>query len=85
MSEARQRVLSPPLRLLLGVVGVAAVVAGTAVMVTAFRLAGARARFVARVVPAACGLVVLGGLSLLRGAVRGRIAVRPTRGPRRVR
>jgi hypothetical protein len=68
------------LRLLLGLLGAVAVGAGGAVGVTEFQTASKFWPNWPSITAAAfCFVVVLGGLLLLRGAVRGHIMVRRTR------
>lgn len=75
-----ERVLGPGFRALLGVIGAVALGAGVAVGGTALRVAYRGAPLLPALTAAAfCGLVALGGATLLRGALRGRIAVRRTR------
>jgi len=73
-----ERVLGVWLRVLLGVVGAAALVAGVAVGVTELRIALAWRYWPALVAAAACGVIAYAGALLVRGAWRGRLAVRPT-------
>jgi len=74
--------LNAGLRLLLGVLGAVAVGSGGVVGATEVRIA---AKFwpdwPAAAVAAFCGVVIWGGVILLRGAASGRIAVRRTRRP----
>ncbi len=74
-----ERALGLAMRLLLGVVGVAAVLAGLAVAATEIRWLGRGSPAVPTLlVTAVAAVVMLGGLHLLRGALRGRIVVRVT-------
>lgn len=82
----RERVLSMGLRLLLGVIGAAAVCAALAVGATRTGPARPGASLpVALAVLLVCSAVAVGGVFLLRGAWRGRIAVRRPRARRRMR
>ena len=78
MREVR---LGPGLRALLGVVGAAATLGGLLVGATELRIAARWWPYgPALVAAAAGGVIALGGAALVRGAVRGRIAVhRPGR------
>ena len=79
-----ERSLGLGLRLLFGLVGVGALVGGVTVGVTELRSLSLGSPPVRTVSAAAfCGLVVWGGASLLRGAFRGRIAVRRPARPAR--
>ena len=78
-----ERVLSYGCRLLLGVIGTAALVAAVVVGATEFSIAyhwwpywpAAAAGMV-------CALIAVGRILLLRGALRGRVVVRRPRPPR---
>jgi hypothetical protein len=74
------RVLNSGLRVLLGIIGAAALSAGGIVAVTELRYAylGSPPVPTALAALVACVVAVGGGL-LIRGALRGRIAVRPPR------
>ena len=72
-----ERVLGLGLRMLLGLIGAAALCAGIAVGVTELHYARLGSPLVPTLVAAlVAGLVVLGGILLVRGALRGRITVR---------
>jgi hypothetical protein len=79
----RIRVLSYGFRVLLGVIGAAALSAGLAVAATELRYAFQGSPLVptALVAVVAC-VVAVGGFLLIRGAIRGRIAVRSARSER---
>ena len=87
MRAGIERPLSPVLRVLLGVIGATAVAAGAVVAARALlgfdigMVGPALARALAVVVAA---LAIVGGMQLMRGAVRGRIVHRRN-APRRVR
>jgi len=67
------------MRLLLGVLGVAALGAGLLVAATELRAAYLGSPLLPTLAGAVvCGIIALGGATLLRGALRGRIAVRRT-------
>jgi hypothetical protein len=75
-----ERELGWGLRALLGVLGAAALVAGLLVGATELRVLYLGAPPLPTVAVALfCVVVVIGGITLLRGAVRGRIVVRRTR------
>jgi hypothetical protein len=75
-----ERDLGVGLRALLGVVGTAALGAGILVAGTQLRGAYLGAPRLPTIgVTVMCGVIALGGAALLRGALRGRIAVRRTR------
>jgi hypothetical protein len=75
-----ERALGWGLRVLLGVLGAAALVAGLLVGATELRrLTHGAPPLPALAAAAFCILVVAGGIVLVRGAVRGRIVVRRTR------
>ena len=81
-----ERVLGIGLRLLLGVIGVTAVSMAFAVGTTQIGRADRGASLpIALVVALLCGVVAIGGVLLLRGAWRGRIAVRRPSARRRMR
>ncbi|MDQ6831156.1 MAG: hypothetical protein M3081_20015 [Gemmatimonadota bacterium] len=75
-----ERELSGGLRVLVGVLGVLALGSALALGVTELRMSamGARPR-VARLLVIALAVIAIGGVVLLRGAVRGRIAARDNR------
>jgi hypothetical protein len=85
MRAGIERPLSPVLRVLLGVIGATAVAAGAVVAARALlgfdigMVGPALARALAVVVAA---LAIVGGMQLMRGAVRGRIVHRRNRPPR---
>ena len=80
----RDRAIGLGMRLLLGVIGAAALGAGLLLAATQLRRATAGSPLISALLAAGvCGVVAVGGLVLLRGAVRGRIAVRRVRRPRR--
>ena len=75
--------LGPGLRVLLGIIGTAALGSGVVVTATELRSAYGGAPLVPTVLAAlVAGLAALGGGLILRGAIRGRIAVRDPRGRR---
>jgi len=75
-----ERVLGPGFRVLLGVVGAAALGAGVIVGATELRVAYLGSPLLPTLAAAlVCGAVAVGGAALLRGAIRGRIAVRRNR------
>lgn len=77
---AKERVLGPGFRVLLALLGVVALGAGLAVGATELRVAYLGAPLIpALAIAFVCGLAALGGARLLRGAIRGRIAVRRPR------
>jgi hypothetical protein len=76
-----ERVLSLGLRALLAVIGAVALGAGLVVGVTELRVAYLGSPLVPTLgVALICGAIVVGGVTLLRGAIRGRIAFRHPRG-----
>ena len=77
-----ERAIGSAMRVLLAIVGAAALLGGLAVAATQLRSLG-RGSAVLPALPASAVaiLVVLGGLHLVRGAVRGRIRVRATKFP----
>ena len=73
----RERVLGSAMRVFLGLLGAVALGAGVVVSMIELRALGGSAPVVPAVLCATMGgLGALGGLLLLRGAFRGRIAVR---------
>ena len=75
-----ERALGPGLRVLIGVIGAAAVGAGLLVGVTELRSAYLGSPLAPTLLAAVvAGFVVVGGVVLVRGALRGRIAVRRPR------
>jgi len=75
-----ERRLTTPMRVITGLFGTAVLCLGLFVMATELQAANNGSPVVPAVLTAAmCALVALGGASLLRSAVRGRIALRPTR------
>jgi hypothetical protein len=75
----RERDLGPGMRLLLGLLGAAALGAGLLVAATELRTAYLGSPLLPTLAGAVvCGIIALGGATLLRGALRGRIAVRRT-------
>jgi len=75
-----ERALGPGLRLLLGLLGAVALGAGLLVGATELRVAYLGSPLLPTLAAAlVCGVVALGGVRLLRGAIRGRIVVRRTR------
>jgi hypothetical protein len=81
-----ERDLGWTLRILLGVIGAGALVASLLVGATELRaLYLGSSPLPTLAVALVCGLVAIGGITLLRGAVRGRIVVRRTRFRRRDR
>jgi len=73
--------LGPGLRVLLAVIGTAALGSGIIVAATELRYAYGGSPLVPTLLASgAAGLAALGGVLLLRGAIRGRIAVRDPRG-----
>jgi hypothetical protein len=75
-----ERTLTLGLRVLLALIGVTAVAAGVVVAVAEVRrLALGSPPVPTILVVLLCGVVLLGGASLIRGALRGRIAVRRPR------
>ena len=75
-----ERNLSPGLRLLLGLLGAVALASGGVIGATEVRIASkVWPDWPAVAVATFCGLVIWGGVLLLRGAARGRMAVRRTR------
>ena len=74
-----ERTLGGPMRLLLGVVGVAALVGGAVVAAMEIRsLARGVSPVAALLATVVAMLVIAGGLQVVRGAVRGHIQVRRT-------
>ena len=72
-----ERVLGTAMRVLLGLLGVIAVGAGVTVGLTELRVLSQGSPAVPTLIAAGvCALVVLGGVLLVRGALRGRIRVR---------
>jgi hypothetical protein len=88
MSAGTERPLSPVLRVLLGVIGATSIAAGAVVAARALpgfdvaMVGPALARTLAVVVAA---LAIVGGMQLVRGAVRGRIVHRRNAPSRRLR
>jgi hypothetical protein len=76
----RQIPLGPGLRILLGVLGAVAVVAGLAVGAAELWRATHRSLWPAGVGVLFCVVIICGGVLLLQGAWRGRIAVRDPAG-----
>jgi hypothetical protein len=77
-----ERNLNPGLRLLLGLLGAVGVGSGGVIGAIEVRIASNFwPNWPAVAVAAFCGLVIWGGVLLLRGAASGRIAVRRTRRP----
>ena len=76
----RQAPLGPGLRILLGVLGVVSVVAGLVVGALELWRATHQSLWPAGVGALFCVVVVCGGVLLLQGAWRGRIAVRDPAG-----
>ena len=75
--------LGPGLRVLLAVIGTAALGSGIVVAATELRYASRGSPLVPTMLASAvAGLAAFGGVLLLRGAIRGRIAVRDPRGPK---
>ena len=75
--------LGPGLRVLLAIIGLAALASGIVVAATELRYAYLGSPLMPTLlVSGVAGLVTLGGVLLLRGAIRGRIAVRDPRGRR---
>ena len=75
----RERDLGPGMRLLLGLLGAAALGAGLLVAATELRTAYLGSPLLPTLAgTVVCGIIALGGATLLRGALRGRIAVRRT-------
>ena len=75
-----ERRLTTPMRVITGLFGTAVLCLGLFVMATELQAANNGSPVVPAVLTAAmCALGALGGASLLRSAVRGRIALRPTR------
>jgi len=73
--------LGPGLRIVLAVIGVAALVSGIVVAATGLRSAHLGSPLVPTLLAAlVAGLAAVGGGLLLRGAILGRIAVRDPRG-----
>jgi hypothetical protein len=73
----RERDIGVGMRVLLGVVGAAALGAGLAVGATELRVAYLGSPLAPTLAAAAvCAIVAAGGVVLVRGAVRGRIVVR---------
>lgn len=73
--------LGPVLRVLLGVIGTAALGSGVVVTATELRLAYLGSPLLPTLLAAlVAGLAALGGGLVLRGAIQGRIAVRDPRG-----
>ena len=72
-----ERVLITPMRILLGVLGVIALGAGVVIGIREVRLMRTGSPVVPAVLLVAfCLVVAVGGVALMRGALRGRIAVR---------
>jgi hypothetical protein len=79
-----ERALNPGLRLLLGLIGVVGVCAGVAVGATELRQAYLGSPFIPTMLAAlVAAAAAFGGGMLVRGGLRGRIAVRNPRGHRR--
>ena len=76
----RQAALGPGLRILLGVLGVASVVAGVAVGAAEAWRATHGSFWPAGLGALLCLVIICGGVLLLQGAWRGRIAVRDPAG-----
>ena len=77
------RSLGPGLRLLIGIVGLSAIGAGLLVCVTELRLAYLGSPRIPTLIAAmVAGMAAVGGGLIVRGAIRGRIAVRDPRGKR---
>ena len=75
-----ERRLTTPMRVISGLLGTAGLGLGRFVMATQLQAANNGSPVVPAVLAAVvCAIVALGGASLLRSAVRGRIALRPTR------
>jgi hypothetical protein len=75
-----KRVLGIGLRILLGIIGTAALGAGVLVAATELRAAHLGSPAVPTLLASVVALLAAGGGALLiRGALRGRIAVRPVR------
>ena len=75
-----ERRLTTPMRVITGLFGTAVLCLGLFVMATELQAANNGSPIVPTVLAAVvCAFVALGGASLLRSAVRGRIALRPTR------
>ena len=74
--------LGPGLRVLLGVIGTAALGSGVIVAAMELRAASHGSPLAPTLLASIAGLAALGGVLLIRGAVRGRIAVRDPRGRR---
>ena len=75
-----ERAIGRGMRVLLGVLGAAALGAGLVVGATELRvLYLGSPPLPTLAVATACGVIALGGAALVRGAVRGRIVVRRTR------
>jgi hypothetical protein len=76
-----ERMLGPGLRLLLGALGAVALGAGALIGTMQLRAAYLGSPLLPTLAVAlVCGTAAVGGVSLLRGALRGRIAVRRPRG-----
>jgi len=71
-----ERPLGVGLRLLLGLLGAVALGAGLLVGATEVRSHLGSWGFASVLITVVCAVVALGGVTLLRGAIRGRIAVR---------
>jgi hypothetical protein len=76
----RQLALGPALRILLGVIGGAAVIAGVIVGAYEMRRAAHGLPWRAAVLSLLCFVVICGGVILLNGAWTGRITVRDPAG-----
>lgn len=74
-----ERSLGASMRLLLGIVGIAALLAGVVVVVREMLLLARGSPGLPTLAPIiVSGLAMFGGLQLVRGALRGRIEVRRT-------
>jgi hypothetical protein len=79
-SRVTERVLGSGFRVLIGIIGAAALGAGAIVAVTELRYAYFGSPPIPTILASlVASVVALGGAVLLRGATRGRMAVRPTR------